>query len=458
MAFEVYKTNYMVSTNISKNYIPEWGPIEALREVIQENIDVQTLFSCTGSVQYNYGYLIVTDTGPGLKRSDLALGESGKRNGEGLIGQFGEGLKLAALVAARENREMIIDTVSFKAVPFLKYNKALGIEVLGFKLEENDREKGTVIKFQATEPEYNKVKKYFLTLDDVKRKKVKVKEYKKSVGSIILEPRGQIFVNGALATEINNLLFSYEVGDELKKAQNRDRTIIDDASIKQVIRTLLKNTSNQEVIISLFVALKKGIHIYEQDVYFSLDAKRQPYWKRALRRVYGNRVCYSTSPKIDLEAESRGYTVIDVPYMWKELIYSLIKSSQEVIGDLSYTAVKVSLLETKEKQTLKWLKGTSENIFGEVPRIKIASSIIDGDDTSQALGLWSNAKQEMILHREILSDPIKALRIYVHEMVHKITGYPDASRGFENGWNNLVLQLLLKPVKIELPERVIGLE
>ncbi len=89
---------------ISANYVSHWGIWEAAREILQNAMDAPQY-----NVSYTDGEMIVTNPGS-LNLKALLLGESDKA--EGARGQYGEGLKLAMLIAAREKRTMRVWTGS----------------------------------------------------------------------------------------------------------------------------------------------------------------------------------------------------------------------------------------------------------------------------------------------------------------------------------------------------------
>lgn len=97
---ETSSLNYM----FTRDYCKEWGPIEALREIVQNTIDATS--AGIFSVEDN----IVTVSTPGevLEAKHFALGYSDKRKGS--VGGFGEGFKIAMLILTREGLNPVIQT------------------------------------------------------------------------------------------------------------------------------------------------------------------------------------------------------------------------------------------------------------------------------------------------------------------------------------------------------------
>lgn len=438
----------MVKTNISRSYVESWGITEALREVIQENLDVRKKYGCTGKIAYSKkGYLVSEDDGPGLQRQDLALGVSGKRNGGTLIGQFGEGLKLAALIAARENREMRIETVGFTVFPRLEYEPALECDVLAFHLFENDRSAGTKIVFQASEDEYRTAVGLFLELGGCKAHK--------KLSPKILFPGGRVYINGALAAERKDLLFSYDLaGESAKLAQNRDRTVVDEEALLKEITGALNACKRQEVVETLFRDMAASYASLEGKAYLDPPDKSLPLWRRALKKVYGPRVCLSSDAASDLEAEEEmGFVVLKrVPWRWEACLRRLgVKSSMEVTVRSRPRSGRVALkdLYPEEKENLRWAKRVAKRAFSvkELPKIRVVSEI-PSNGSEEVTGLHD--KGVIYLLRDVLFRPEEVLGALLHEMMHHVTGAPDCSREFERGWQRLAVRMLLK--RYRLPE------
>ena len=73
-------TKETVWTSVSPEYVPSWGVKEALREVLQEAVDVRRRYGAKVRVGWSRGFVIVSDDGPGdpqVGARPRALGEEG---------------------------------------------------------------------------------------------------------------------------------------------------------------------------------------------------------------------------------------------------------------------------------------------------------------------------------------------------------------------------------------------
>lgn len=89
---------------INKNYVQNKGLPFALQELISNGLDAEIQYSAPFKMSYNVHKQILTLTNSGvtLSRDALILGVGNKTQDDRLIGQHGEGLKLALLILARE--------------------------------------------------------------------------------------------------------------------------------------------------------------------------------------------------------------------------------------------------------------------------------------------------------------------------------------------------------------------
>lgn len=131
----------IVNLNLAASYVPTWGAWEVAREAACNAIDADR----TGmNVSYDGEdrVTVTTNTWPSLAQI-LVMGEGTKRQGGSTIGQFGEGMKLAALVATRSGGKFTIATPEY-LVAFQMRN-ALGTQSLHALVTEGPAAEGCTI-------------------------------------------------------------------------------------------------------------------------------------------------------------------------------------------------------------------------------------------------------------------------------------------------------------------------
>lgn len=111
---------------IAINYCAHWTKEDAVREILQNAID--------GGLK-EIGKDYITNEGV-LEVRHFVLGNSDKV--EGQLGKFGEGLKLALLVLARENIATHIWSGDKHYIPHLRYKEEWGTEVLCIEVQESE--------------------------------------------------------------------------------------------------------------------------------------------------------------------------------------------------------------------------------------------------------------------------------------------------------------------------------
>ncbi len=231
----------LLGTAISPEYIKDWTISMAIRELLQNLLDTKREFGASGAARYNKkrGMAELKDDGPGLELRHLALGISEK--GADSVGQFGEGLKLALLLFAREGRSIEIRSKDYRLAPVIRPSE-FGTETLFFEVEEMGSSiQGTTVRFKCSQDELNDGKSYFPTEFKVSS------EHKVSwvLKDKISLPGGRIFINGSLVATIEDALFSYHLfGEGAKKISNRDRSIVDHSVLKGLIKDNITGTGD----------------------------------------------------------------------------------------------------------------------------------------------------------------------------------------------------------------------
>ena len=440
----------LVRTGISPKYVPSWGMVEALREVIQEYIDVRRQHGCWGRIRWRKAGVVVEDDGPGLPREALALGVSGKRGEDQLIGQFGEGLKLACLVAAREGRRMEIQTVGFSVIPRIVRDPSLDCEVLAFEVRENFRPRGTCITVEATRDEYLAARRQFLELS---REGLEVL-YRDGGRPVIFRPAGRVFVNGCLAQEREDLVFSYDLsGSEVKQAQNRDRTVLDDYQLGRAVRELLSGVRSVRIVEHLFRSVCDAPVYLEHRYFLNVPQSLRPVWREGLRKALGPRVALGDHTPADEELRvTYGYRVLErYPSAWVDLFNDLgVYYSTRTLAELHHRSGRRVDLTARERAVLDWIRGVVSGCVADPGRVEVAEYLVAGN--LQVDGCWDSGARVIRLRRSVLADPKRALGTLVHEVLHRESGASDCTRAFEQAWEKLVVDLLLERVGGVPPE------
>lgn len=449
-----------IVTGISPNYVKNWDVIKGIREIIQNYLDTKNEFCCKGYIYYKDGVAMVKDFGPGLEPRHLALGVSEK--GLGAIGKYGEGLKLALLVLARERRKVEIWSNGTIIRPDIEHSDLYGTEVMVFNIQPMQpchakTHQGTTIRFLCSKDELEAAKSYFKCFLSEKS------GFKWIEKDRISLPGGYIYINGARVGKISDALFSYHLYEkETGDIGNRDREVIDQEKVEPYIRKILAETSSLTVMRKVLKALINREYSWEIKIglpSWMISKKSRSLWKRAFFEIVGTKDAVLSSWRIDdnTRAGYLGYKVVDISgHGWWDLLnYVGVKTAAEIAaedGKKSSKRIAIKDLTDEERSNLKIAKrlvGKYYNPVGEVIIMEDLTGMVNA-----ARGLTINGACELktgkiYLRREILSNLHQTLHTLLHEAVHKYTGADDCTAAFERALTEVSVNIILGLEELE---------
>jgi len=446
----------ILETGISPDYTSDWTVIEAIRECIQNWIDVRAEYDAKGSITWKDGMAILKDFGPGMGMRHLAIGISEK--GERSIGQFGEGLKLALLVLAREGRAIQIRTNGHIIEPEIGYSKAYETDVLRFRVTQMEARHtaihiGTSMRVECSREELRAGRKFFIQFAS---RSPKFRWLERGHLSREDEEGGYVFVNGARVAKIEDALFNHHLeGPEASKALNRDRNTVDAAIIRKLAALSLRETSSREVMETVILDVTRGGRSWEAELPmpWGLHKDRARLWKRAWNKVTSDKAVLSSEAVINAQASYRGFQVVEVPYRW---VAFLRNAGVPTAAD----AINVSTLRQKwgrillkdltpgEREILAWSKRVCRRVMGELPAIVIADNLEGlgaGAPGAEFAGVYDPGSDRVFLRRLILIDRFRTLHTLLHELVHRSSKAADLTPKFQDALLDVAVELLIVP-------------
>ena len=240
--------------SISADYVPEWGTTEAMREFFQNAIDEETRDSSNKMFfEYDPATQIVRI---GNKHSDLDIktllfGVTTKKKDREMIGNHGEGYKIATVVLLRLGKSVVFQNYCRKEIwrpRLVKSRKYEGILVPTFFVEpvaiwEKAPEHSLIIEIGGITPEeYQEMKTANLHLQDG------VEEKETAYGSILEGKQyvGKVYVAGLFICNEPGL----EVGINFKPRIvriERDRSMVDSFDIKWYAARMVEELKDKEL-------------------------------------------------------------------------------------------------------------------------------------------------------------------------------------------------------------------
>lgn len=227
----VMKSKFELS--ISTSYVPDWGLVEAFRELFQNALDNETV-NPENKMGWKYENETVTISNKTsvLSAESLLLGCGTKHDDERTIGKHGEGYKIAFMVLLRLGKSIKVfnygarEIWDVRLVNSRKYN---GQQLTTVFVEKEAVWKTTpnsdlIIEVSGvTEEEYESLKEKNLHLRDKAVERFDVTDK----GSILLDEseQGNIYVKGLFVTRQDSFLYGYDF-DPKVLTLDRDRRMV----------------------------------------------------------------------------------------------------------------------------------------------------------------------------------------------------------------------------------------
>ena len=242
---------------MSLNYCADWGVVEAIREFAQNAKDAET-FNKDNKMYFDYDkdaeVLRIGNKNGCLTTETLLLGKTTKANDENMIGQHGEGYKVATVVLMRLGKQVKVYNRSVKEVWTAKIvnSKRYNAKVIVFDIEKVSIFKSVPdhdLIFEISnisEDEYSSIVKSNLSLQDLKEGT----DYIESNGSKILlneKFAGKLFVGGLFVTSSRYAKKGYDFKPSLIKL-DRDRNFIDGLDLQFLTGKVICESGNMDLV------------------------------------------------------------------------------------------------------------------------------------------------------------------------------------------------------------------
>lgn len=407
--------------NLHKKYVANWGVWEVAREIYANALDADPNNMMMSSPDTNT-LVIRTTTLPNLAELFI-VGCGVKTTEDDNIGQFGEGLKLAALVASKEDYCSLMLRLPNKTITF-GFEKMYGEDVLHayiYEASEFDGYEATLVMPTAG---------HVMTGRIINGKK----SYKidKAKGS-----PSQIFCKGIWICNLPEefgarKLFSYNLND-IKI--NRDRSMVDTSVVHKEVGNLLIETMDEDLARTLI----RHEQSWESQICLYYSDKIKPEATRlltqAVKNKYGDGVLLHTREDSSENAIRQGYCVFDADYgLQKHLDLPLDTSIGSVADGLE-------LIEPNDKQRDMIMSLQNMADFLGFPSLEV---LVFKDFEGSLLGLTSlDYRKKLWLNETLFNDhsKLERYRTMIHELGHLHSRANDGSKKFEQSLDLLAGKL-----------------
>jgi len=332
--------------SLSRDYVSDWGVIEAVRELIQNAIDEGNYD--IGIDKHNVLHII--NHGSVLTADSLILGNSGKREDVSKIGQFGEGYKLALLVLTRMGKDVVVYNGGARWYPRFKKSKKFGCEVLVIDEEVNPNDIRP-LDFEINGLMYNELSEivdaFPLIFEKVSPFEVKETGY----GEIIMdkEQAGKFYVQGLPIFEDKTFKYGYNFHADVVSL-DRDRKSVNLYELKDIASKMIAQVEEPEFIeTNLTNSNADSEYLRRNKV--ELDDKAvtmmQEYFTEKYEIEEDSIVITSDDRNLKRELESMGHgdKVVEVPNASVKRIMNTGRETSEILAEAEMKKEKVDEIE-----------------------------------------------------------------------------------------------------------------
>lgn len=212
-----------IRLSIHKNYVPNWGAWEGVREFVQNALDEDDKGNPV-SISHGKNGIHIKSKGAVIPHAAMAFGYSEKTDDAQSRGQYGEGMKLAMLALIREGLGVYISSGDKSYTPVIEFDKALGCNVLCIKVRSVKPKDYTVVSIDGfTEEMWDLVKTRFVRWAGFSKVSPAFSGSVKR-GEVIFdeEAKGRLYVKGIWVCDVKDFQHGYNLMDvEL----DRDRAV-----------------------------------------------------------------------------------------------------------------------------------------------------------------------------------------------------------------------------------------
>lgn len=412
--------------NLHERYAPSWGTWECAREIYSNAIDASSEGMKIRTKNANT-LEISTPTVPDVAQL-FVIGCGSKNDQDENIGQFGEGLKLAALVATRHPEG------------------SLTLQLPNVKIEFSLRPHlGAPVLFAEALPSKSRKQKYSVTLKlpgagNVLNGKIIDGSTDRWIDKSASE-KPQIYCKGVWICDydISNALFSYNLNSI---NINRDRCHADPWPLRtNVADTLLSEMDDRmaDRLISFPLSWEAEECLPTRD--YNFTTAQSQLAADAFRRKHGPNALLETDSSVSQDARNRGIKVV--------------KTGRGLLELLTRGGIKTDYDSMREwAEEMDPVESWPPEWNAQIEEIKQLATILDvdvslkifQDKNSKLLGRASKTESLVWLTESLFgphSSRLERFRTFIHEVAHVHSRAGDVSRDFENSLDLLAARIAL---------------
>ena len=428
-----------------------WEVSHAIREVISNALDEQAL-SGTKDIEIAKleGDWVVRDFGRGLRIDHFTLNENKEKlaAATGVIGKFGVGLKDALATFHRRGVEPVITSRygTFRLQQTEKHGFG-DITTLHVRYDDNSIDmEGTEFRLVgATDEQMDEAKSLFLAFND--EEVIDETRY----GQILRAKPGKarVYISGVFASDEENFLFSYNVThltDAMKKRLNRERLNVGRTTYAERVKSVLKESSTDEVhdlLIEELLDRGRG-PVSDELQWIEIAQMTLTLLHEKEDVIFVVEHELHSHPDVIDHARADGLKLVIVTNAEKSKLIEQAKAGGVEVRTLEnyvaefnesfeYTFVEPMDLSDAERTVLDLTDELMALVGVEgdrAPEVKISETMRIGRDDTE--GVWDPELGAIVIKRAKLKTARSYAATLLHEVAHATTGTFDVTREFEN--------------------------
>jgi hypothetical protein len=399
---------------ITADYVSNWTLAHAVREIIANALDSEAEHGAKFSIKYDEDQqrLIVRNEDIKVDPKALYFGESSKRNDDRFVGQYGEGLKLAMLVFARNDLDVRIKNGDSETWKPLIEKDGLGVETLCVDITKAKRAENNfeVVIPGITEEFWEMMQGWFLRL------KAPCDVHHTSVGELLDDPEftGKIYVRGVYVTTREKYDFGYNFSHV---DTGRDRRVPSTYDLDWAISRMwseLSSKDNAKLVSRMFRSFER--EAAEQDVFtYSAPDNLVDSMLTQFRSEYGDDSVPVVGTAEGTGLEHIGLKPVPLAPRLVSILRRRLPSPEKMIQEYSEKIEERFALDALTEierynlnQALDLIQPHVEDASGRTVIVRFASTKVEG--------LHHN--KQIFISRASLADFGKLLMLLVHEFAH----------------------------------------
>lgn len=397
---------------ISENYVSDWTAAHAIRELVANGLDAETELGAAFTATHKDDVLTLVNKGIKLDPRALYLGESTKRGGSNTIGQYGEGLKLALLVLARQGYSVTIRNGTSETWKATIEPDKNGVRVLVVHVVKANRQSDNLeVEVSGVSEElWTELRSWFLKLQPP------ATVHQTAAGELLDDPdyMGRIYVRGVYTTKRQG----YDFGYNFKNLDTgRDRRIPNSWTLDAAIADMWNEVARRDDAAMqgrLYKAFKN--ESAEKDV-FQYTNPLQLVEKLVAEFVaeYGEKAVPVTGISEGSELAHLGHVAVPLPPRLVYLLRQKMKSVEQVKQEYTQSVKTRWTLEDLTQEERNVVKSVLIVLGGLVPDCETRLNIVTFA-MNEVDGLHKD--QDVLLARHVLKDFGHALIVAIHEFAH----------------------------------------